>query len=122
VKNRHFTHNGRTASYNSAVATIVERVESWYGKHLDYLKTQWAALTIRSQEPADPVHGKVEIRAESSTVTASVTFWNKGDVAVIRLDLPQTRDSVMDDRKLSPSEDIGLLLDSYFRALASPAG
>jgi hypothetical protein len=40
---------------------------------------------------------------------------------VLRLDLPAKHDSVIDDRKLSPTEDVGHLLDSYFRELASPA-
>ena len=101
--------------------TIVEHVEDWYGKHLDRLKTQWAATSIRSFESPDPVHGKVEIRAESASVAASVTFWNSGNVTVLRLDLPAKRDSVIDDRKLSNTEDVRLLLDSYFRRLASSA-
>ncbi len=101
--------------------TIVEHVEDWYGKHVDHLKTQWAATSIRSLKSSDPIHGKVEIRAESASVAASVTFWNSGNVTVLRLDLPVKGDSVVDDRKLSPTEDVGLLLDSYFRQLASPA-
>ena len=100
--------------------TIVEDVENWYRKHLDRLKTQWAATSIRSYKSPDPIHGKVEIRAESASVAASVTFWNSGDVTVLRLDLPAKRESAIDDRKLSPTEDVELLLDSYFRQLAAP--
>jgi hypothetical protein len=103
------------------VPTIVEHVEDWYGKHVEGLKTQWTATSIRSLNFRDPVQGKVEIRAESATVAASVTFWNSGNVTVLRLDVPAKRDSVIDDRKLSAAEDIGLLLDSYFRQLAPPA-
>lgn len=101
--------------------TIVEQAEDWYGKHIDHLKAEWTAASIRSFKSLDPIHGKVEIRAESASVVASVTFWNSCNVAVLRLDLPSKRDSVVDDRKLSPTEDVGLLLDSYFRQLASPA-
>ena len=97
--------------------TIGEQVEDWYGKQRNRLKTQWAATSIRSFKSPDPIHGKVEIRAESPSVAASVTFWNSGNVTVLRLDLPAKRDSVIDDRKLSPTEDVGLLLDSYFRQL-----
>jgi len=99
------------------VPTIAEHVEDWYGKHRDRLKTQWAGTIIRSFKSPDPIHGKVEIRAESPSVAASVTFWNSGNVTVLRLDLPAKGDSVIDDRKLSPTEDVGLLLDSYFRQL-----
>jgi hypothetical protein len=104
------------------VSTIVQSVENWYGSNVDRLKTEWEALSIRSQASADLVHGKVEIRAESSSIAASVTLWNTGDVTVLRIDLPAKRDSVVDDRKIAASEDVGLLLDSYFRRLASPAG
>jgi hypothetical protein len=113
--------DGRT-SYNFAVPTIVQSVENWYESNVDRLKTEWEALSIRSQASADLVHGKVEIRAESSSVAASITLWNKGDVTVLRLDLPAKREAVVDDRKVSASEDVCLLLNSYFRQLASPAG
>ena len=93
--------------------TIVEHVEDWYGTPLDHLKTQWAATSIRSFQSPDAIHGKVEISAESASVAASVTFWNSGNVPVLRLDLPAKRASVIDDRKLSPTEDVGLLLDSF---------
>jgi hypothetical protein len=102
------------------VPTIVEHVEAWYGKHLNRFRTEWAATSIRSLKSSDPIHGKVEIRAESPSVAASVTFWNSASVTVLRLDLPDKGDSVLDDRKLSPTEDVGLLLDYYFRQVASP--
>jgi len=98
--------------------TIVQTVERWYDANLDHLRPNWRDTSIRSYEPADPVHGKVEIRAESDRILASVTFWNKGDVCVLRLDLPEKRESVLDDRMTAASEDIVLLLDSYFRQLA----
>jgi len=111
----------RIPSYNSAVPTIVQSVENWYGSNVDRLKTEWEALSIRSQASADLVHGKVEIRADSSSVTASITLWNTGSVTVLRIDSPAKRESVVDDRKISASEDVGLLLDSYFRQLAPAA-
>lgn len=97
--------------------TIAEYVEDWYAKHRDRLKAQWADISIRSFKSPDPIHGKVEIRAESPSVAVSVTFWNSGNVTVLRLDLPAKGDPVIDDRKLLPTEDVGLLLDSYFRKL-----
>jgi hypothetical protein len=41
---------------------------------------------------------------------------------VLRLDLPEKRESVIDDRMTTASEDIDLLLDSYFRQLAGRSG
>ena len=96
---------------------IVQTVESWYAENLDRLKTEWPTIRIRCNEPTDPVRGKVTIEAESDRVAAFVKFWNKGDVDVERMDLPVKRITVIDDRSLSPSEDICLLLDSYFRQI-----
>lgn len=100
------------------MGTIVQTVEQWYEANLDCLRAVWRELSIRSHEPADPVLGKVNIEAESDRVLASITFWNKGDVDAERMDLPEKRISIIDDRHLAPSEDVGLLLDSYFRQLA----
>src|SRR5436853_3627516 len=97
--------------------TIVQKVEKWYAENLDCLKTQWRTISIRSYESGNPVHGKITVEAESDIIAGSVSFWNKGDVDAERLDLPEKRISVIDDRTLSPAEDIGQLLDSYFRQL-----
>jgi hypothetical protein len=101
--------------------TIAGRVEKWYGDHIERLKAEWPTIHIKSHESADPTTGKVTIQAGSTFVTAMVTFWNKGDVTVLRLDLPAQKESVVDDRVLSASEDVAALLDSYFRELALPA-
>ena len=98
--------------------SIVQRIENWYAENLDHLKLQWRTISIRSYESTDPVRGKVTIEAESDRIAAFVTFWNKGDVDAERMDLSEKRISVIDDRAVSSSEDIGLLLDSYFRQLA----
>ena len=104
------------------MSTIVQSVEKWYEANLGHLRTDWRVISIRSYEPADPVHGKVEIRVESDLIAAGVTFWNKGDLCAFRLDLPEKRDSIIDDRTISPSENIDRLLDSYFRQLAVRSG
>jgi hypothetical protein len=101
--------------------TIVQTVERWYEGNLERLRHNWREFSIRSNEAADPVHGQVEIRVESDSLAASLAFWNKGDVCVLRSDLPEKRDSVIDDRLTSPSESIDLLLDSYFERLAAPS-
>jgi hypothetical protein len=99
--------------------TIVQTVERWYEGNLERLRPNWREISIRACEAADPVHGQVEIRVESDSQAASITFWNKGDVCVLRLALPEKRDSVIDDRVTSPSESIERLLESYFERLAA---
>ena len=99
--------------------TIVQTVESWYEANLERLKPDWQKVSISSYEATDPVRGKVEIRAGSESLLASITFWNKRDVCVICLKLPPKTDpSVIDDRVISPSENLDLLLESYFEQLA----
>ena len=100
--------------------TIVERVTKWYEDHVDQLSAHWSMARIKSLESAHPVRGKVVIEVESATTVAMITFWNKGDVTVLRLDLPAKTDSVVDDRALAESEDVALLLDSYFQQTAAP--
>jgi hypothetical protein len=103
------------------LTTIVEQVAQWYAEHVDQLSAAWSRIEIGSHEPADRVRGKVLIEISSATTVATVTLWNKGEVEVIRLDLPAKGDPlVVDDRKLSAEEDVTLLLDTHFRQLAAP--
>ena len=100
--------------------TDVEQVLSWYNENLERLSTMFAQVSIRSFEPGDVIKGKVCIQVESSTVVGSVTFWNKGDVEVLRLDLPADGHGpvVIDDRVRLHSENIPSLLEKYFQSLA----
>jgi hypothetical protein len=106
--------------YPSGMQTAVEQVVSWYNENLERLSRMFAQVSIRSFEPGDVIAGKVCVELGSPTVVGSVTFWNKGDVEVLRLDLPvDGRDPVViDDRVRSHSEDIPSLLEKYFQSLA----
>src|SRR6185437_4139023 len=98
--------------------TDVEQVLSWYNENLERLSRMFAQLSVRSFKPGDVIEGKVCIEVESPTVVGSVTFWNKGDVEVLRLDLPvDGRDPVVvDDRVRLHSEHIPQLLEKYFQS------
>jgi translation elongation factor EF-1alpha len=99
--------------------TDVEQVLSWYNENLERLSRMFVQLSVRSFKPGDVIEGKVCIEVESPTVVGSVTFWNKGDVEVLRLDLPvDGRDPVVvDDRVRLHSEHIPPLLEKYFQSL-----
>src|SRR6185437_6041497 len=91
--------------------TDVEQVLSWYNENLERLSRMFVQLSVRSFKPGDVIEGKVCIEVESPTVVGSVTFWNKGDVEVLRLDLP------VDGRVRLHSEHIPPLLEKYFQSL-----
>ena len=61
---------------------------SWYNENLGRLSAMFAQVAIRSFKPGDAIEGTVVIEVESPTVVGTVIFWNKGDVEVLRLDLP----------------------------------
>src|SRR5215469_9896519 len=82
---------------------IVQRVENWCAENLNHLKSQWRTISIRSYESSYAVRGKVTIEAGSDRIAAYVTFWNKGDVDAGRMDLPEKRISIIDDRAVSKS-------------------
>jgi hypothetical protein len=100
--------------------TAVEQVVSWYNENFGLLSTVFTHVSVRSFEPGNAIEGQVVIEVGSSTIVGSVTFWNKGDVAVLRLDLPADgHDPVLiDDRVRLPSEHIPSLLKRYFQSLA----
>jgi len=100
--------------------TDVEQVLSWYNENLGRLSKMFAQVSIRSFKPGDVIEGKVCMEVESPTVIGSVTFWNKGDVEVLRLGLPADgHDPVaIDDRVRLHSEDIPSLLEKYFQSFA----
>jgi hypothetical protein len=99
--------------------TTVENVQKWYEAHAEHLSKSWKRHRFSPHESADMVRGKATLELESPTELASVTFWNKGDVTFIRLDLPSKRKepAVVDDRMLLPGEDVIRLLESYLQQL-----
>lgn len=103
--------------------TTVEQVVSWYNENLTRLSTKFVHVSVRSFEPGNAIEGKVIIEVESPAIVGMVTFWNKGDVEVLRLDLPAEGHDpvVIDDRVRLPSEHIPSLLEKYFQSLAQGA-
>jgi hypothetical protein len=67
--------------------------------------------------PVDEVRGKAAIAVETQTTLASVTFWNQGDVEVITVDKATRKESILDDRKLTSSDNIESLLNGYFQQI-----
>lgn len=90
------------------------QAEKWYLDNSDSLKRQFAKVGFRS-DTVDPVRGGVSIELEGSTLTSTITVWNKGDISVLVLKEGSQDPSVLADRVLTPQEDIPLLLDSFIR-------
>jgi hypothetical protein len=104
------------------VTTAVQRVEKWYEQNLDRLSGNWPSIYITSFKAADPLRGKVTIELQSDFALGFITFWNKGDVTVLSLDLSSKEEFLIDDRRLLSSENIELLLHDYVRQLAVSQG
>jgi hypothetical protein len=102
--------------------TFVQQVEQWYAVHAEELAAHWACRLLVS-EAEDVAQGKVALECESQAQAATITLWHKGDVEVIRLDSPTNGKDpiVVDDRRLSPSEDVASLIDSYVKMLSTPS-
>ena len=98
--------------------SVVQQVEGWYAEHSASLSRATVQLWIQSMKPT-AAEGKVAIGMETSTVLASLTFWNQGDVEVILVDKRSRGEQILDDRKLGSGDDIPSLLDGYVRRISS---
>lgn len=94
--------------------TKVQEVQSWFAGNSARLSGVFSAVHLKLLNVKDQAHGKATIQVDASSVGASVTFWNKGDVEAIILEKENKRDYSIDDRVLKPNEDVGQLLNRYF--------
>ena len=106
---------------------IISRVQEWYAKNGRRFSQLFDAFDFRLMFVADNKRGKATIEIDSSSVVASITFWNKGDVAALLFNKRANKEYILDDRKLSPSDQVELLMDSYMRRVVEesekkPAG
>ena len=92
------------------------QAEKWYLDNADNLKGQFKKVGFRADR-VDPIRGAISIELESPTLTATITVWNKGDIAVLVLKEGSQDPFVLADRVVSADEDIPLLLDSYIREI-----
>jgi len=79
------------------------------------LSKQFGNVSLRSN--IDSEQGGVVIEIEAKTLVASITFWNKGDVEVLVLKKGSQNPIDLDDRVLSPDENVSSLLDGYIREI-----
>ena len=101
-------------------------MQDWFAQNLRQLSEIFQVVRFEWRLSNDPIQGKGAISLSAPLVIASITLWNKGDLAVLVLD---TRSAAKDpvplvDRQLEVAEDATLLLKSYFaqiREMANPA-
>jgi|SRR5882762_2267386 hypothetical protein len=101
--------------------TNVEQVEKWYAAQGERLARQCSVLRINTLMPLDETRGKAAIAVETGSTLASVTFWNAGDVEVLTVDKATRKESTLDDRVLTPADNIESLLNRYFQQIIEPA-
>ena len=96
------------------MATNVQQVQSWFAGNSTRLSGVFSTVDLKLLNVKDQAHGKATIQVDASSVAASVTFWNKGDVEAIILEKENKKDYSIDDRVLTPDDDVGQLLNRYF--------
>lgn len=101
--------------------TNVQQLEKWYAAHEDDWRGECLVLRIKTLMPGDEMHGKGGIDVETQTILASLTFWNQGDVEVIAINKVTRKESILDDRKLTPADHLDSLLNLYFHQIVGPA-
>jgi len=96
---------------------IVQQVEKWFSENERNISSSGLKLRINSTSATDPVRGKVEIRAETQSKIASITFWNKRDIMVLVIHKATRLQSILDDRVMAPEENVRTLLNSYLQRI-----
>ena len=94
---------------------VIAQIAKWYGENVERLSKQFDNVSLRSN--IDSEQGGVVIEIEAKTLVASITFWNKGDVEVLVLKKGSQNPIDLDDRVLSPDENVSSLLDGYIREI-----
>jgi len=99
--------------------TIVHRVDGWFASNCDRLAETFPVVRFRLMNASDIVLGKVIIELDGGSAAAMITFWNKGDVQALLLETTTKQDHTLDDRMLTPLDDIPSLLESYVDRLCA---
>ncbi len=94
---------------------IVPLVQAWYSQNEQRFSKRLLRSRYSFDAQDDPMRGKIHIGIETPAIIGSVTFWNKGDVDATALHKPSGRLIIIDDRPLTASDDVDVLLDSYFK-------
>jgi hypothetical protein len=94
---------------------LIDQVMSWHEKNSARLSKHFEKMSLHSNN--DPDQGGAVIEIEAKTFVASITFWNKGDIEVLFLKKGSENPLDLDDRLLSPDENVSSLLDGYIREI-----
>ena len=92
---------------------ITSRVEAWYAKNGRQFSNLFDVFNFRLTFATDNKRGKATIEIDSNLAGANITFWNKGDVTALLLNKRTNEQQTLDDRQLTPSDNVDSLLDSY---------
>jgi hypothetical protein len=100
--------------------SVIAQVVKWHDENVDRLSKHFEKISLRSN--SDPQQGGAVIEIEAKTLVASITFWNKGDVEVLVLERSSQNPIDLDDRVLSPDENVSSLLDGYIQEILLRSG
>jgi hypothetical protein len=93
--------------------TIVQQVVSWFANNCEQLSESFPIVRFRLTQASDEIQGKVIVELDGESAAAMITFWNKGDVQALLLETVSKKEHTLDDRMLTPQDNIPSLLRSY---------
>jgi hypothetical protein len=92
---------------------IVREVATWFGENCERLVDTFTTVRFRVTESRDELRGKVNIELAQTEMAASITFWNRGDVSALLLEISSKKQFSLDDRHLTPQDVVSVLLARY---------
>jgi hypothetical protein len=85
---------------------LTKRVEQWYRGNRKQL-TKHFSRTEFTENDSDPLRGAVYMELEGSTLIATITVWNKGDICAEALKTGQNTPVSIEDRVLDEKDEVG---------------
>ncbi len=96
--------------------TVVLGVIDWFATHgRELAKAGWE-VRFRFASATDREKGKLILELDAGLAAAMLTFWNRGEVQALILDVQQKNEISLDDRRIREKEHVGSLLDGYLQA------
>lgn len=96
--------------------TVVLGVIDWFATHgRELAKAGWE-VRFRFTSAMDREKGKLILELDAGIAAAMLTFWNRGEVQALILDVQRKNEISVDDRRITEEEGVGSLLDGYLEA------
>jgi hypothetical protein len=100
---------------------LTKSVEQWYRGNRKRIAQHFSKTEFTDETDWDALRGGVHMELEGSTLVATITVWNKGDICAEALKIRGKEIVHVEDRVLNQNEDIAALLDSILERFSQLA-